>query len=604
VLEPVTAGGVRAPPASPFKGLSNFTEDDAAFFFGREREREVIIANLKARPLTLLYGESGVGKSSLLRAGVTARLLELARENYDDLGTPEFVPVMFSAWRDDPVRGLTDAVRASVAQFTGAPAQPAESADPVSEDGLAEVIQRAAGAADAYLLLILDQFEEFFLYHPADEGPEGFAVEFARAVNRDGLQGGFIVSIREDALAKLDRFERSIPRLFDSYLRVRHLDVATAREAILRPVERYNELVGGDRRMEIEPALVDAVVEQVRTGRVVLEQAGQGALDASGGADGAGDRVETPYLQLVMARLWEAEHAEGSVGLRLSTLERLGGAQQIVRTHLDAALANLSPRERDTATEVFHHLVTPSGTKIALAASDLAEYVHRPEREVEALLETLAAGETRIVRPVPPPPGDDGPSRFEIFHDVLAPSILDWRTRQIAARASRVALRRVIAVAGLIVVAIVVVVVLSAKHQRDEARRDEARLKAALAGEVARFRPTVSWLASTRPGSTTLQEATVKLEPGVSARVRCDGCRPFDVTGRKGEESIPVPAIVGRRFRPGEEIRLLFTRGNVGRTSVMSIRSRRLPLVRGTLCRPDGSLVSPRTVPAICPTLE
>ena len=42
-------------------------------------------------------------------------------------------------------------------------------------------------------------------------------------------------------------------------------------------------------------------------------------------------------------------------------------------THLDAALAALPPREQDVAGEVFRHLVTPSGTKIALRIADLAD---------------------------------------------------------------------------------------------------------------------------------------------------------------------------------------------------------------------------------------
>ena len=65
-----TTGEVSAP--SPYKGLMPYTEADAAFFFGRDAEREVIIANLRAARLTLLYGESGVGKSSVLGAGVCA----------------------------------------------------------------------------------------------------------------------------------------------------------------------------------------------------------------------------------------------------------------------------------------------------------------------------------------------------------------------------------------------------------------------------------------------------------------------------------------------------------------------------------------------------
>ena len=44
------------------------------FFFGREKEMRLIAANLFASPLTLLYGASGVGKSSILRAGVINHL--------------------------------------------------------------------------------------------------------------------------------------------------------------------------------------------------------------------------------------------------------------------------------------------------------------------------------------------------------------------------------------------------------------------------------------------------------------------------------------------------------------------------------------------------
>ena len=63
---------VAAPPRSPYKGLAAYDESDldALLFFGREREIEVIAANLQAARLTVLYGPSGVGKSSVLRAGV------------------------------------------------------------------------------------------------------------------------------------------------------------------------------------------------------------------------------------------------------------------------------------------------------------------------------------------------------------------------------------------------------------------------------------------------------------------------------------------------------------------------------------------------------
>src|SRR5882724_3994113 len=65
---------------SPYKGLAPFedSELDALLFFGRERQTEVIVANLLSSKLTVLYGPSGVGKSSILRAAVARRLREVA----------------------------------------------------------------------------------------------------------------------------------------------------------------------------------------------------------------------------------------------------------------------------------------------------------------------------------------------------------------------------------------------------------------------------------------------------------------------------------------------------------------------------------------------
>jgi WD40 repeat protein len=135
-----------------------------------------------------------------------------------------------------------------------------------------------------------------------------------------------------------------------------------------------------------------------------------------------------------MTRIWQEEVALGSRQLRLSTLQELGGAQKIVRSHLDATLSALSAEDQDIAADVFHHLVTPSGTKIAHAVADLVDYTNRAEDRVTGVLDRLGEGDTRIVRYVQPPMGTEGPARYEIFHDVLAPAVLDWRGRYAARR--------------------------------------------------------------------------------------------------------------------------------------------------------------------------
>src|SRR5215211_3275603 len=81
---------------SPYQGLIPYTERDSNYFFGREKETRLIVANLFASPLTLLYGPSGVGKSSILRAGVAS---ELHRR-------PSLRLVLQSNWKSQPLARL------------------------------------------------------------------------------------------------------------------------------------------------------------------------------------------------------------------------------------------------------------------------------------------------------------------------------------------------------------------------------------------------------------------------------------------------------------------------------------------------------------------
>jgi WD40 repeat protein/cytoskeletal protein RodZ len=360
----------------------------------------------------------------VLRAGVVRHLRSLAEQNLIERGTPEFAIVVFNAWRDDPITALAAEVEKGVSSFlSGHKTDETEKGKVSFVDTLRFWSEQIGGD----LLIILDQFEEYFLYHSQEEGEGTFAVEFPRAVNRQDLRASFLISVREDALAKLDRFKGRIPNLFDNYLRIDHLDRAAARDAIEKPIAEYNRLRKSGEEASIEPELVEAILDQVKTGQVVLGAAGRGVV---AGADES--RVETPYLQLVMTRLWD-EEIEASMPpvLRLSTLERLGGAERIVRTHLDTTMSALPPDEQDAASRIFRYLVTPSGTKIAHAAADLAEYAQVSPSLLDSILAKLSSTGVRILRPVAPPLNQPGLPRYEIFHDVLAGAIVDWRVRYV-----------------------------------------------------------------------------------------------------------------------------------------------------------------------------
>ncbi len=450
---------------SPYKGLARYDEEDARYFFGRDADAELVVANVLAARLTLLFGESGVGKSSLLHAGVAPRL-----RGMDDLNL-----VLFSEWRGDPAASLAAALREASGLDVG-PADPR----------LASTIAACADHSGCDLVVVLDQFEEYFVYHPDEDGEDTFALEFPRAVTRADLPVSFLIAIREDALARLERFKGSIPGLFETYLRLDRLGREAAREAIVEPLVRHAALQPGD-AVSAEPDLVEQLLDEVEVGRFAFGSSGAGLLDGASAAGGPGSRpIEAPYLQLVLTRLWDEERRAGSRQLRLETLERLGGAERIVRTHLDDALNALSADEQEVAASVFRYLVTPSGTKIAHRVDDLAEYAGVPPAAVASVLGKLAAGSTRVVRPA----GEDA---YEIYHDVLAGAVLDWRARFLHARELAAVERRRRLRMRLVFAALVLAVVagaaagitiwrVQAGHTADAKRREQAQaLELALA---------------------------------------------------------------------------------------------------------------------------
>ena len=431
-------------PDTPYVGLVPYGEADAAFFFGRDEETRIVAGNLRASGLTLLYGASGVGKTSLLRAGVVHGLHELAREHArTKLERTPFSVCVFAAWRDDPLPALMESIRAAAVEELGAddlsrwaPGEPAA-------DRLRSWTEEVRT-----MLVVLDQFEDYFLYHPDEEGEGSFAGEFPAIVNDPNLRVHFLLSIREDSLAKLDRFKGHIPRLFSNYVRIEHLNRAAARRAIEAPIDEWNRRRSS--AYTIEPALVEAVIDATATGGLAL---GHGVSDATS-AGSNGERVEAPFLQLVMERLWRATVEAGSSDLTISRLDELGGAERIVENHLLDALGSLARPDQAVAADVFRFLVTRSKTKIAHPASDLAEWTRRSEPEVEAVLDKLCRAESgRILRRIPPPPTGGGDTRYELFHDVLAEPIAEWRTDYDQELRRRATVRRFARVGGILLAA-------------------------------------------------------------------------------------------------------------------------------------------------------
>jgi WD40 repeat protein len=522
-------------PESPYKGLASFedSELDALLFFGREREIAAVAANVLANRLTVLYGPSGVGKSSLLGAGVARRLRELS-------GAPV---VVHDAWAEDPAARLVASVHAECGEL-GATA------------GLVDTVA-AAAQQNGELHLLLDNFEEYMLYHGL-EGPLSTALP--ELLRRPGLRVNVLLALRDDALAELDEFAGRIPELFSNLLRLDRLDREAGKAAILGPLARYSELAGES--FTAEDALVEAVVDEAST-------------DTG---------VEAPYLQLVLERLWECEREAGSHELRLATLRAIGGARAVVREHVRGALDALPLAEQEAAARVVRQLVTPSGRKVSHEPSDLAEYADVEDAELRLLLERL--GRDRIVRGVNGMQG--APTRYEIFHDVLGPPILAWQAEhqlqreRIRARRQH---RRLLAVIGasLVALAIVAGIAVFALVQRGNARTQARRAHGGeLAGRALADIPTNPQV------SIQLALQASELAPG---RQTAGVLRSSLAAMRETRVLRLGGNIVAASFQPGG--RLLLVGSSNGRVVTYDragrrLRSRSIPGLAMAAWSPDG----------------
>src|SRR3954469_12426764 len=73
-MNPTSTPSVAMDAQNPWPGLASFTEETRAFFHGRDEEVSELSRRVQRKLLTILFGQSGLGKTSMLRAGVVPRL--------------------------------------------------------------------------------------------------------------------------------------------------------------------------------------------------------------------------------------------------------------------------------------------------------------------------------------------------------------------------------------------------------------------------------------------------------------------------------------------------------------------------------------------------
>ena len=210
----------------------------------------------------MLYGPSGVGKSSLLRAGVVRRLRALVR--------PEPVGTATALCRWSSTSGATTHSRRSPRlQERACPSGP-RSSPTCSRSASPRWTASSISCSTRWR--------------------STSSTTAARAAGRCGRRSPRSSADRRSgctccsasATMRSPSWTRSrggCPGLFGNVLRLDHLDVDSARAAILEPLAEL-EALGGP-RVEAEPALVAAVVDQVASGRIERRLAGRGIVDGA-----------------------------------------------------------------------------------------------------------------------------------------------------------------------------------------------------------------------------------------------------------------------------------------------------------------------------------
>jgi hypothetical protein len=253
-------------PDSPFRRLRWFAEPHAEVFFGRGywiRDLYQAVTDEHTSPIILLYGQSGVGKSSLLAAGLIPRLREGGYE--------------FRHMHRDPAKGLLGILR--------------EALLPHSEDvPLAQAWSNLERELDKPLIVIVDQVEEVFTRARADQPDELAAFLdvvqslFADPGRRPGRK--LLMGFRKEWLAEIER-QLIDHRLPYTGIFLERLDRRGIIEAVAGPAhsERLQKHYG----LTVDEELPTTIAEYL------LEDPGSPIA---------------PTLQILLTKMWEAARKE------------------------------------------------------------------------------------------------------------------------------------------------------------------------------------------------------------------------------------------------------------------------------------------------------
>jgi len=347
----------------PWLGLASFTEATRGFFFGRDEEVAELARRVQRKLLTVLFGQSGLGKTSILRAGLVPRL---RGQGY----CPIYVRIAYSADAPEPGEQIKQAILAT-ARHSG---QWTQAGVATEGESLWEFLHhrddvlRDESGRTLIPLLIFDQFEEIFTLAQSDEAGRARAARFiedladlvenrppraleakleaddSTAERFDFARGDYrvLISLREDYLAPLESLKTQMPSITQNRLRLAPMTGRQGLEAVMGPGK---DLVS----QEVAEAIVRFV---------------------AGGSEIQNAEVEPSLLSLVCRELNDTRIAQGRDEISLDLLA--GSHDTILSNFYERALADQPAAVRRIVED---ELLTESGFRENVAEETLSAHL-------------------------------------------------------------------------------------------------------------------------------------------------------------------------------------------------------------------------------------
>jgi WD40 repeat protein len=509
----------------PYVGLAAFGPEDAEWFFGRERLVDDLVCRLSRQRFVAVFGASGVGKSSLVRAGLVPSWQAHGESRSVVVFTPGPHPIEETAIR--------------LARLTGT--TPGQVHDELTADprNLHRLVRHAlADQPDcAELAVVVDQFEEVFTLCRDDDERDRFVDMLLAATQAENSQCRVVVGVRADFYAHCTRHPRLVETLDKAQVTVGPMGTDELRRAIMQPAARA--------RCTLEAALVAELTAQAAGQAGVLPMLSHALLEtwrrrrgntltlpgfqAAGGIAGALRRTaETLYGAMDPAQ----QRLAKDLFLRLTALGEgtEDTKRRIFRTELDTidpntelvldrlARARLITLARDTV-EITHEALIRcwprlygwlsedrDGLRVYRQLTEAAKQWVGLDRDPDALWRgaRLALAEDWL--------GTRNPALTAVERDFLTASQSAYAAELAAARRRSRRLRQLVALLTVLLVAAVTTGVLAVKAEQTAVRQRNIATSQRVANEAARLR-------GTRPAlGAQLALAAYRLAPTAEAR--------------------------------------------------------------------------------------